>query len=322
MALARVVTFDGVSSQWINAGSNTQRGVLLCRQPKEEKMPGEVKPEAVGVPTLTMADGNGIPQLGLGTWPLDDGAAYAAVTDALGVGYRLVDTAARYGNEAGVGRAIADSGLARDEIFVTTKLPGAQHGYRQALAGLDESLARLGFDYVDLYLIHWPLPTVGRYVETWRAFIELRSQGKARSIGVSNFTVAQLEELAEVTGVLPVVNQVELHPEFSQSGLRAWHDEHSIVTEAWSPLGPETGVLDHPAVAAIAQAHGRTTAQVVLRWHIQLGAVPIPKSARPERLRQNIDVFDFALAPDEMAVLAGIDRGNRTGGDPETTVEL
>jgi 2,5-diketo-D-gluconate reductase A len=280
-----------------------------------------VSQEMAGIPTRTMADGNTIPQLGLGTWPLDDDAAYATVTDALRVGYRLVDTAAAYGNEAGVGRAIRESGLPRDEIVVTTKLPGAQHGYREALAGLEESLARLGLDHVDLYLIHWPQPTIGRYVETWQAFVELHEQGKARSIGVSNFTPAQIEQVAEATGVLPVVNQVELHPEFSQRELRAWHEEHSIVTESYSPLGPDTEILAHPAIAEIGAAHGRTPAQVILRWHVQIGAVPIPKSARPERLRQNIDVFDFELAADEMDVIAGIDSGNRTGGDPDTTVE-
>ena len=269
-----------------------------------------------------MADGRAIPRIGMGTWPLDNDGADAAVAESLRIGYRLVDTAAAYGNEAGVGRAIRESGVPRDEIFVTTKLPGAQHGYREAIAALDESLARLGLDHVDLYLIHWPQPTIGRYVETWEAFVELREQGKARSIGVSNFTPAQIEEAAEATGVVPAVNQVELHPEFSQRELRAWHEEHSIVTESYSPLGPDTDILAHPTIADIGTAHGRTAAQVILRWHVQIGAVPIPKSARPERLRQNIDVFDFELAADEMDAIAGLDSGNRTGGDPETTVEL
>ena len=275
-----------------------------------------------GVPIRAMADGNTVPVLGLGTWPMDDVEAFAAVGDAFRVGYRLVDTAARYGNEAGVGRAIAASGLPREEIFVTTKLPGAQHGHREALAGLDESLDRLGLDHVDLYLIHWPLPTIGRYVETWEALIELRAQGKARSIVVSNFTPAQIDELAERTGVTPVVNQVELHPEFAQAELRAWHRERGIITEAWSPLGPETGALRHPAVVQVADAHGRTPAQIVLRWHLQLGDIPIPKSSHPGRLRENIDVFGFELSPDELAALDAVDRGNRTGGDPETNVEL
>jgi 2,5-diketo-D-gluconate reductase A len=269
-----------------------------------------------------MADGNAVPGLGLGTWPMDDAEAFAAVGEAFRIGYRLVDTAAGYGNEAGVGRAVAASGLPREEIFVTTKLPGAQHGRREALAGLDESLVRLGLDHVDLYLIHWPLPTIGRYVETWEALIELRAQGKARSIGVSNFTPAQIDELVERTGVTPVVNQVELHPEFAQAELRAWHDERGIITEAWSPLGPETGVLRHPTVVQAAAAHERTPAQIVLRWHLQLGDIPIPKSSHPGRLRENIDVFGFELNPDELAALDTVDCGNRTGGDPETTVEL
>jgi 2,5-diketo-D-gluconate reductase A len=275
-----------------------------------------------GVPARTLADGTAMPALGLGTWPMDDDGAVVAVGDALRAGYRLVDTAANYGNERGVGRAIRESGIAREELFVTTKLPGAQHGHREALAGLDQSLARLGLDHVDLYLIHWPLPTIGRYVETWRAFVELRDQGKARSIGVSNFTPAQIEEVAEATGVVPVVNQVELHPEFSQSELRAWHDAHGIVTESYSPLGPDTDVLDHPGIADVAAAHGRTPAQIVLRWHIQIGAIPIPKSSDPTRLRQNLDVFGFELDREQMAVLDGVNRDNRTGGDPETNIEL
>jgi diketogulonate reductase-like aldo/keto reductase len=269
-----------------------------------------------------MADGNEIPALGLGTWPLDDDGAFRVVGDALRAGYRLVDTATNYGNEAGVGRAVAESGIARDEVFVTTKLPGRQHGRREALAGLDESLARLGLDHVDLYLIHWPLPAIGRYVETWEALVELREQGKTRSIGVSNFTPAQIDEVAERTGVLPVVNQVELHPELGQAELRAWHDARGIVTESYSPLGPDTDVLGHPGVAEVAAAHGRTPAQVILRWHVQIGAVPIPKSADPTRLRQNLGVFDFELDAGQMAVLDAVNRDNRTGGDPETNIEL
>ncbi len=273
-------------------------------------------------PTRTMADGHAIPQLGLGTWPMDDDEASACVGDAFRAGYRLVDTAARYGNEAGVGRAVAASGLPREELFVTTKLAGAQHGRSEAAAGLDESLARLRLDYVDLYLIHWPLPTIGKYVETWEALVDLRAQGKARSIGVSNFTPAQIDEIVERTGVWPAVNQVELHPEFNQSELRAWHDQRGIVTESYSPLGPDTEVLNDPDLAAVAVAHGRTPAQVILRWHHQIGAIPIPKSADPTRLRQNLDVFGFELDADQMAVLHGINRDNRTGGDPETNVEL
>jgi diketogulonate reductase-like aldo/keto reductase len=271
-------------------------------------------------PRRRMVDGHAIPSLGLGTWPLDDAGAYEIVSDALQAGYRLVDTAAHYKNELGVGRAIRESGICRDEIFVTTKLAGAQHGRSEALAGFDESLARLGLDYVDLYLIHWPLPTIGKYVETWEALVELRSRGKVRSIGVSNFTPVHIEALVERTGVLPVVNQVEVHPEFAQTELRAWHHQRGILTEAWSPLGPGTAALEHPAVGAIADARGRTPAQVVLRWHLQLGDIPIPKSSRPERLRENLDVFGFVLSTDDMAVLAALDRGNRTGAHPDTDV--
>jgi len=273
-------------------------------------------------PTRMLADGHAMPVLGLGTWPLDDDGAQAVVGDALRAGYRLVDTATNYGNERGVGRAVREAEIPREELFVTTKLPGAQHGHREALAGLDESLDRLGLEYIDLYLIHWPLPMVGKYVDTWRAFVELRDQGKARSIGVSNFTPAQIEEVTEATGVAPVVNQIEVHPEFSQAGLRAWHDAHAIVTESYSPLGPDTAVLAHPGIAEVAAALGRTPAQVILRWHVQLGAIPIPKSADPARLRQNLAVFDFELDAGQMAVLDGVNRDNRTGGDPETNLEL
>jgi 2,5-diketo-D-gluconate reductase A len=269
-----------------------------------------------------LADGRAMPGLGLGTWPLDDDGAHVVIADALRAGYRLVDTATNYGNERGVGRAIRESGIPREEVFVTTKLPGAQHGHREALAGLDESLDRLGLEYVDLYLIHWPLPMVGKYVETWQAFVELREQGKARSIGVSNFTPAQIDEIADATGVLPVVNQIEVHPEFSQAGLRAWHAEQGIVTESYSPLGPDTDVLRHPEIGAIAAAHGRTAAQVILRWHVQIGAVPIPKSADAKRLRQNLDVFGFELDAGQMALLDAMNRDNRTGGDPATNIEL
>jgi 2,5-diketo-D-gluconate reductase A len=281
-----------------------------------------MKPATTAAPTRTMTDGRTIPALGLGTWPLDNDEAFATVGEAFRIGYRLVDTAANYGNEAGVGRAVAESGIPREELFVTTKLPGRQHGHGEAMAGLDESLARLRLDYVDLFLIHWPLPTMGKYVETWRALVELQAQGKARSIGVSNFTPAHIEEIVEATGVQPVLNQVELHPEFAQAELRAWHDEHSIVTEAYSPLGPDTDVLRHPALGEIGRTHGRTPGQVILRWHVQIGDIPIPKSRDPERLRQNIDVFDFELSADEMAAIAAIDGGNRTGGDPETNLEL
>jgi diketogulonate reductase-like aldo/keto reductase len=274
----------------------------------------------ISAPTIELLDGRSIPRLGLGTWPLDDDEAYAAVGTALDRGYRLIDSAARYDNEVGVGRAIADSDVPREEIVVTTKLPGADHGYEQALAGFEESRRRLGLEYVDLFLIHWPLPSVGLYADTWRAFAHLREEGLVRSIGVSNFTSGQIERIVEATGVWPVVNQIELHPDFAQAGARAWHAEHGVVVESWRPLG--RGLLGHPTIGAIAAAHGRTPAQVVLRWHVQLGAVPIPKSGDPERIAENIAVFDFELDDDELAALATLDRDNRLGGDPLTHVEL
>ncbi|MFG1705828.1 aldo/keto reductase [Nonomuraea sp. M3C6] len=272
--------------------------------------------------TIMLSDGRPMPRIGLGTWPMNDNEARQAVTHAVSLGYRLIDTAASYGNETGVGAAVADARVAREELFVTTKLRGSQHGYDAAMRGFEESRARLGLDYVDLYLIHWPLPGRGLYVDTWRAFVHLREQGLARSIGVSNFTPEQIERLVAETGVWPVVNQVELHPLFAQRDLRAWHAEHDIVTESWSPLGAGGKLLDEPVVADLATAHGRTPAQVVLRWHVQLGAVPIPKSADPGRMRQNFEVFDFSLSDEEMARLAALDGAGRIGGDPDTYVEL
>ncbi|MEO3801639.1 aldo/keto reductase [Nonomuraea sp. B1E8] len=272
--------------------------------------------------TIMLCDGRPMPRLGLGTWPMNDDGAHQAVRHAISLGYRLIDTAASYGNETGVGAAVAEASVARDDLFITTKLRGSHHGYDAAMQGFEESRARLGLDYVDLYLIHWPLPGRDLYVDTWRAFVELRERGLARSIGVSNFTPAQIERLAEATGVLPAVNQVELHPGLAQRELRAWHAEHDIVTQSWSPLGSGSKLLDEPVVTDLAITHARTPAQVVLRWHLQLGAVPIPKSAHPERMRQNLEVFDFSLSDAEMARMAELDGGGRLGGDPETHVEL
>lgn len=271
-------------------------------------------------PTVELLDGNSIPQLGLGTWPLDDDEVQAAIATALDRGYRLIDSAARYDNEVGVGRAVAATDVPREEIVVTTKLPGADHGYEQALAGFEESRRRLGLEYVDLYLIHWPLPSVGRYVDTWRAFVHLRDEGLVRSIGVSNFTPEQIERIVEATGVWPAVNQIELHPDFAQPAVRAWHAEHGVAIESWRPLG--RGLLGSPAIGAIANAHGRTLAQIVLRWHVQLGLVAIPKSGDPGRIAENIEIFDFELSDDQLAALAALDGGNRLGGDPVSHVEL
>ncbi|EFL29748.1 oxidoreductase [Streptomyces viridochromogenes DSM 40736] len=275
----------------------------------------------ISIPTHTLNDGTTIPALGLGTWPLDDDRAEEAVRSALETGYRLVDTATNYRNETGVGRGVATGGVPREEIVVTTKLPGRHHGYEETLASFEASRARLGLEYVDLYLIHWPLPRVDRYVDSWKAMIKLREDGLVRSIGVSNFTAAHIERLEKETGVLPSVNQIELHPFLPQDELRAFHAAKGVLTESWSPLGRGTPLLADPAVARIAEAHGVTPGQVVLRWHTQLGAVPIPKSASPERQRANLDVFGFELDADEMRAVA--DRAHRrVGGDPEVHEEF
>ncbi len=269
------------------------------------------------VPNVTLNDGNTIPQIGFGVFQVPEEETYNAVTAALQAGYRSIDTAKAYGNEEGVGKAIADSGIAREELFVTTKLWNEDHGHDEALKAFDTSLSKLGLDYLDLYLIHWPVPAQDRYVDTYKAFEQLRSEGRARSIGVSNFTEAHLQRLLEETSVVPVLNQVELHPNFTQKELRAFHAEHNIVTEAWSPLA-QGDLLDNAKLGTIAQAHGKTPAQVVLRWHMQLGNVAIPKSVTPERIAANIDVFDFELTGDEMVTIDTLGNGERRGPDPQT----
>ena len=271
--------------------------------------------------TLSLDDGRRIPAIGFGTWPLAGEEATRLVTAALQVGYRLVDTAARYENEKEVGAGLRASGLPRPELFVTTKLRGADHGYRSTLRALDESLERLGLDHVDLYLIHWPLPRLGRYVESWKAMIELRERGKALSMGVSNFQPEHIDALIDATGVVPAVNQVELHPEFSQPALRAYHSRKGIVTEAWRPLGKGASVQD-PVVGAIARKHGRTPAQIILRWEHELGVVAIPKTASVERMRENLSIFDFELSGEDRARMASLDRGARQAGDPVSHEEL
>ncbi|MEU6352967.1 aldo/keto reductase [Streptomyces sp. NPDC047072] len=275
----------------------------------------------ISIPTYTLNDGTTIPALGLGTWPMDDAEAERAVATALEAGYRLVDTATNYRNETGVGLGVTRAGVPREEVVVATKLPGRHHGYEETLASFEESRARLGLEYVDLYLIHWPLPRVDKYVDSWKAMIRLREDGLVKSIGVSNFTVAHIERLEKETGVLPSVNQIELHPFFPQDELRAYHAEKGIVTESWSPLGRGSDLLEDPAIARIAEAHGVTPGQVVLRWHVQLGALPIPKSGDPERQRANLDVFAFELDADQLAAVS--DRAHRRlGGDPDVHEEF
>jgi 2,5-diketo-D-gluconate reductase A len=270
------------------------------------------------VPNITLNNGLAMPQLGLGVFQVGDAEAEQSVADALHVGYRSVDTAAKYRNEPGVGRAIAASGLPREEVFVTTKLNDPDHGYDETLRAVDASLSRLGFDHVDLYLIHWPQPRQDRYVDTWRAFEKLYADGRARAIGVSNFHVAHLLRLLDETDVVPAVNQIELHPYLPQDELRAFHAEHGIATAAWSPLARGGSLLAEPVISALASRHDRTPAQVVLRWHIQLGNVVIPKSVTPSRIAENIDVFGFELADGEMAAITALGRGQRLGPDPDT----
>ncbi|MEU3986699.1 aldo/keto reductase [Streptomyces sp. NPDC026672] len=275
----------------------------------------------ISIPAHTLDDGTRLPDIGLGTWPMDDAQAERAVRSALGLGYRLLDTATNYRNETGVGRGIASGGVPREEIVVTTKLPGRHHGYEETLASFEESRRRLGVEYVDLYLIHWPLPRVDKYVDSWKAMVRLREDGLVRSVGVSNFTPGQIERLERETGVLPSVNQIELHPLFPQDGLRAFHEARGIVTESWSPLGRDVVLLEDPAIGEVARALGVTPAQVVLRWHVQLGAVPIPKSADPGRQAANLDVFGFELDADQMAAVSARDH-RRLGGDPEVHEEF
>jgi 2,5-diketo-D-gluconate reductase A len=269
-------------------------------------------------PTLALNDGNAIPQIGLGTWPLNDEQVAAAVVAAVEAGYRHIDTAARYGNERGVGRGIRDCGLPREELFVTTKLDGQHQGNDRALAGLDDSLRRLGLEYVDLLLIHWPLPQRDEYVSTWRTFERLVAAGKARSIGVSNFKPAHIERLLAETTIRPAVNQIQLNPRITRPEQRAYNSAHGIVTVSWGPLGPGTDLLASPVVTALAVKYGRTAGQIVLRWHIELGLAPIPKSANPARMAQNIDIFDFALTAEEVASLSALDTGADPGVDSDT----
>ena len=268
------------------------------------------------VPTIALNDGRAIPQLGLGVYKVADDEAERVVATALDIGYRHLDTAAFYGNERGVGKALSASGLPRDEVFLTTKVWNTDHGYDETLRSFDESLAKLGTDVVDLYLIHWPAPRQDKYVDTYRALERLRTEGRARSIGVSNFQIPHLERLLGETDVVPAINQVELHPWLQQHDLRAFGAAHGIATESWSPLA-RGRILDNSALVRIAARHGVTPAQVTIRWHLQSGLVVIPKSVTPERIRSNFDVFDFELDAGDLASIAGIETGERTGSHPD-----
>ena len=269
------------------------------------------------VPRIALRGDTEIPQLGFGVFQVPPEHTAEAVTRAFEAGYRHIDTAAAYQNEAEVGQAFRASGLDREDVFITTKCFNTDHGHEEARHAFKHSLERLGLDHLDLYLIHWPVPSRDRYVETWKVFIELQSEGLVRAIGVSNFQPDHLRRIVDETGVTPAVNQVELHPRLQQAGLRREHDDRGIVTEAWSPLA-QGAVLGDPTITAIAAEHDKTPGQVVIRWHLQLGNVVIPKSVTPERIEQNFDVFDFHLSGDEMTAIETLDAGERTGPDPDT----
>ncbi len=275
---------------------------------------------ALTMPTVTLADGTVMPQIGLGVFQADsDGETEQAVTTALEAGYRLIDTAAMYGNEADVGKAIAASNLARGDIFVTTKLWNTDQGAENVRPALEDSLRKLGLDYVDLYLIHWPTPARDLYVDTWKMLRMLKQEGLIKSIGVSNFNPEHLDRLLEETGELPVVDQVELHPYMQQQTVRSYAEEHHIQIESWGPIGGSGGsLLEDETIGKLAKAHDKSPAQIVIRWHLQHGFVVIPKSVHEQRIRENIDVFDFELSEDDMAAIDALDRGARHGPDPET----
>ncbi len=268
-------------------------------------------------PTLPLVNGTRIPHLGLGTWPLDDGGAEKAVATAIEAGYRLVDTAENYGNERGVGRGIRASGVDRDEVFVTTKFNERWHGFEEAQQAFANSAERLGLDRIDLLLIHWPVPRKDRYVDAWRGLVKLLEDGKVRAVGVSNFKPAHIDRLLDETGVAPHVNQVQLDPRIGRADQRSYHAAHGIVTESWSPIGQGGSLLADPTIGDVARAHGQSPAQVVLRWHVQLGLIPIPKTSKPERLVENLGVFDFELSPEEMDRLAGLDRAGEGTTDSD-----
>lgn len=270
------------------------------------------------IPRVTLRDGNEIPQLGFGVWRVPDDQAQTATAEALRVGYRLIDTAADYGNESGVGRAISASGIPRDELFITTKLNNPDQGYDSTLRAFDVSMDKLGLETLDLYLIHWPCPRAELYGDTWKAFVALAKSGRVRSIGVSNFHRPHLDRIIDETGVVPVLNQIEVHPYLQQNELRAVNAEHSVATEAWSPLGSGHGLLKDAVLAQIAQRHEVTVAQVVLAWHLQIGNVVIPKSVTPSRIAENFLAPTVTLTAADLAQIETLDSGTRYGGNPDT----
>jgi 2,5-diketo-D-gluconate reductase A len=269
------------------------------------------------IPSLSFLDGRSIPQLGFGLWQVPEDTTGQTVAQALQLGYRLLDGAAIYGNEVGQGEGLRASGLPRDDVFVTTKVWNDNQGFDSTLRAIGASLERLGLDAVDLCLIHWPCPNKGLYVETWKAFIRAKEEGKLRSIGVSNFAPAHLERIIGETGVTPVLNQIELHPRSQQAELRAFHAEHAIITQSWTPLGKSKS-FDDPVIVAIGERLNKSPAQIILRWHVQLGCSVIPRSTNPERMAQNLALFDFELTADDMTAIAGLDAGDRLGPDPAT----
>ncbi|WP_236967372.1 aldo/keto reductase [Microbacterium aurantiacum] len=274
------------------------------------------------IPAVTLNDGQSFAELGLGTYNLRGEEGIEAIVSAIASGYRLLDTAVNYENEREVGEAIRRADVDRDDLIVTSKIPGRHHGRAEAVDSIRGSLDRLGLERIDLQLIHWPNPSVGKYLDTWRGMIDAREQGLVRSIGVSNFTEAMLTELIEETGVVPAVNQVELHPYFPQGALRAFHAEHGIRTESWSPLARRSDLLAEQLITDLAAIHDATPTQVVLRWHTQLQSTPIPKSADADRQRENADVFGFTLTDEQVAAISGLERGRLWDGDPETHEEM
>lgn len=290
---------------------------LTCRRTAPTVEAVTTRREIGVVPPIVLNDGSLIPQLGFGVFQVPPDQVFDTVTAALRAGYRSIDTAAAYENEEGTGRAIRHFGLPRDEVFVTTKLWNSEQGYESTLRACAASLDRLGLEYLDLYLIHWPVPAADKFVDTFRAFQRLKADGRVRSIGVSNFRVTDLERVVAETGETPSVNQIELHPRLVQRELREYHAEHAIATEAWSPLGQGT-LLGDPVITRIAGEVDRSPAQVIIRWHLQLGNIVIPKSVTPERIEQNFDVFGFELSAEQMNAITGLDSGTRTGADPAT----